>query len=101
MLEFRKEDSMKKENTVDWAKFLSQIQTQRIRLEIQPNEEFLYECFGTMELGEPVVFSERFLDDDKFSLLSRNYWLRERIYNRENPYEIILSRVDIDSWKIP
>jgi hypothetical protein len=70
------------------------IPTNQIRIEISPSREFIKHYCQVESLGVPRIFFERFLDDENFTLLRQNYWLRERLHDREaNPYKLILSHV--------
>lgn len=70
-----------------------------VRIEIFPDEEFLLEYCSissdTLAHSTAIDFFERFLDDEQFTLLRHNVWLRERLYARsDNPYELLLSHIE-------
>lgn len=72
----------------------SSIDVKQIRMEIIPDFDFIQSYCKVSSFPSPSIFFERFLDDEDYTLLRNNYWLRERFHDRENdPYELLLSHV--------
>ena len=73
----------------------SLLPSDRFKVELLPSQSVIENAFqGNLEDCEKTNFFERFLDDRDFTLLRKNYWLRERFYEREdNPHELTLSLV--------
>lgn len=46
-----------------------------------------------------LIILERFLDEDNFTLLKENYWLRERLYSSSNKSKYVLYHGHTKKWK--